>query len=106
LWCQAEFHVSEVLDGHVVLHVSGELDLSTRSLFEARLADVSGANDGDVRVDMADVSFFDAAGLAVLLHARQHLETAERMLLITRPSRSVTRVFEITGEDALFEILG
>ena len=102
---EAEFDVSEALDGHVVLHASGEIDLSAKSLFEERLADMR-VNDGDVVVDLADVSFFDSTGLVVLLHARQQLEAAGRRLLIARPSLSVTRVLRVTGVDALFDNRG
>lgn len=105
-WPQAEFDVSDGLDGHVVVHASGEIDVSAKSLFEERLADATEATDGDVVVDMADVSFCDSTGIAVLLRARKQLEPAGRKLLIVRPSPSVIHVLEIAGVDALFDHRG
>ena len=90
-------------DGHVVVHVSGEIDLSAKSLFQERLDDVIEANDDVVVVDLADVSFIDSTGLFVLLQARERLETAGRKLMIARPSRPVTRVLELAGLDTLFD---
>ena len=95
------FDVAAGRDGHLVVHVSGEIDLSARSLFQKRLDDMFEANDDDVVVDLADVSFIDSTGLFVLLQARERLETAGRKLMIARPSRPVTRVLELAGLDAV-----
>ena len=95
--------MSDGPDGHVVLHVSGEIDMSAKGLFLERLADVIEASDGDVVVDLADVSFIDSTGLAVLMQAREQLETAGHKLMITRPSRPVTRVLQVAGLDALLQ---
>ena len=102
----AEFDVSERPDRHIVLRASGEIDLSAKTLFEERFADVSEAHDGDVVVDLAGVTFFDVAGLGALLQARQRLDAAGRKLLIARPSRRVSRVLEVTRVEALFENRG
>ncbi len=99
----AEFDVSTGRDGNVVLRLSGDIDLSAKSLFQERLAEVIAANDDDVVVDLADVSFIDSTGLAVLLDARQELEGPGRKLLIARPSVRVTRALEAAGLDALFD---
>ena len=100
---QARFDVAGGRDGYVVVHVSGEIDLSAKALFQERLDDVIEANDDDVVVDLAGVSFIDSTGLSVLLHARERLETAGRKLMIVRPSPPVTRVLELAGLDALFD---
>ena len=101
-----EFDVSAGRDGHIVLRVSGEIDMSAKSLFRERLADVIEANDDDVVVDLANVGFIDSTGLALLLDARQQLEAAGRTLLIARPSPRVTRALEVAGLDVLFENQG
>ena len=100
---QARFDVAAGRGGHLVVHVSGEIDLSAKSLFQERLDDVIEASDDDVVVDLADVSFIDSTGLFVLLQARKRLEPAGRKLIIARRSRPVTRVFELAGLDTLFD---
>jgi anti-sigma B factor antagonist len=103
---RAGFVRSEGIDGHVVLRVSGEIDISATPLFNERLADVIAAGDDDVAVDLAEVTFIDSAGLTVLVLARQQLGAAGRKLLIARPSAPVTRVLEIAGLDVVFDIQG
>ena len=80
--------------------------MSAKSLFEERLAATIEATDDHVVVDMADVTFIDSSGISVLLVARQHLNAAGRMLLISGPSIPVARVFELTGLGALFDTQG
>ena len=58
---QVAFDVSEHLVGRVVLHVSGELDVSAKSPFQACLSELIEANDDDILLDLADVSFIDPA---------------------------------------------
>ena len=99
---RAEFGESKTADGVGVVYACGEIDMSVKSVFEEHLAEVSEAHQGDVVVDLGDVTFFDSAGLGVLLQARQQLESDGRKLLIARPSRSVTRVLEVSGVEALF----
>ena len=100
---RAAFDASADRDGNIVLRVSGEIDVSAKSLFQRRLADVIVANDDDVVVDLADVSFIDSTCLTVLVQARQQLEAVGRKFLIGRPSPAVTRVLELSGLDALFD---
>ena len=99
---RAAFDVSE-RDGHVVLRVSGEIDLAAKSLFEECLAGLIEANHADVVVDLADVTFIDSSSISVLLFARRQLTAAGRRLLIARPSVRVSRVLELTGVDAVFD---
>ena len=100
---KATFDAAAGRDGNGVVRVSGEIDISAKSLFQERLDDVIDAHDDDVVVDLAEVSFIDSTGLFVLSQARQRLETAGRKLMIARPSRAVTRVLELAGLVALFE---
>jgi anti-sigma B factor antagonist len=101
---RVEFDVSRRRDGHIVLRLSGELDMSAKWLFQERLTDVIEANDDDgILVDLAGVSFIDSTALAVLIRAHQQLDAAGRKLLIARPSRPVVRVFEVAGLGAVFD---
>jgi len=100
---RARFDVAGGRDGHAVVHVSGEIDLAARSLFQECLDEVIVASDGDVVVDLAEVSFIDSTGLSVLLQARERLGTAGRKLRIARQSPSVTRLLELAGLDAVFD---
>ena len=82
------------------LVLSGELDVASASVAGAALA----SPDVDT-VDMAAVTFIDAAGVGVLLAAHQD-PARRRGLRLRRPSRSVRRVLELTELEATFPIVG
>ena len=77
--------------------VSGEIDLSTAPLLRSDLARLISANDGDVFVDCAQLTFIDSTGVAVLLEANQKLEADGRHLVILNVQRGPRVVFESLG---------
>jgi anti-anti-sigma factor len=74
--------------------LSGEFDLATAHRLEAILADLE---DTPVQLDMGNVDFVDSTGLKVLIAARRDRPN----LRIVNPSRSLRRLFEVTGTAAL-----
>ena len=76
--------------------------MATASLFRERLTEVIEANHNDVLVDLADVTFMDSTGLAVLLQAHQQLEATGGRLVVKGTSRAVARVLEVAGVKGLF----
>ena len=87
-----------------VVVVNGELDLVTAPQFERGLNDVIASTDGDVVVDLANVTFIDSTGLRVLLLAHDHLSKTDRLLSVRSPSVQAIRLLEICGLRALIEI--
>jgi anti-sigma B factor antagonist len=77
--------------------VGGEIDLSTAPLLRSDLARLISANDGDVFVDCAQLTFIDSTGVAVLLEANQKLEADGRHLVILNVQRGPRLVFESLG---------
>ena len=75
--------------GHWVVAVQGELDLATVGTLEAYLNGVG----RPVVLDLANVSFIDSAGIALLL------SQAKDGLTIRDPSPEVRRVFQTCGLD-------
>ncbi len=75
--------------------VAGDVDAHTCPDLASELDPLPGS--GDVRLDVADVGFIDSSGLRVIIAAHQHAEENDRKLLIERPSKSVTRLLEISG---------
>lgn len=76
----------------------GEIDLATAPKLAVVLRTLGG---GDVVIDMAEVTFIDAAGLTVLVEAKRRRNGAGTMI-IGSASPFVRRVFEITGLEELF----
>ncbi len=75
--------------------VAGEVDAHTAALLREEL--IPGPPDGDLRVDVSQVTFIDSSGLRVLLEAHQALQRDVRRLILVAPSRAVARVLAAAG---------
>ncbi len=78
--------------------VRGDLDAATAGQLDARLDDlVVGQGNLSVVVDVAEVPFIDSQGLTVLAKAWKKSRARGGELRVDNASRSVARVFAITG---------
>lgn len=84
--------------------VTGEVDMSNSQILEDYLKDVIQSERKDLFLNLAELSFIDSSGLAVLLNTRRLLLSFGRSLVLLSPSRLVIQVLEITGLAAVFEI--
>jgi anti-sigma B factor antagonist len=85
-------------DGRQVVHLSGELDLATApQLADALTATIASDGVADVVIDLDALSFIDAAGLDVILHAHHHARRSGRILTARNPHGEVDTVLRITG---------
>jgi anti-sigma B factor antagonist len=88
-------------DGHVVVRLTGELDLSGITTLESRLAPVLRRADLDEIVfDLADLGFIDSSGLAVLVKTA----ASGKRVRLRRPSPLVREVVAVTGLDSLLPV--
>jgi anti-anti-sigma factor len=92
-------------DDHYRIVVSGELDLMTAPTLDQALREADRSNRATVIIDLALVSFCDCAGMRVLTTHHHALTEASRLLLIDRPSRSVTRLTALTGLDQTLHLV-
>lgn len=82
-----------------LVHVAGVLDLATRDLLVAVLGDVSQA---DVHLDVGDLEFADAAGLAALAAAdAQRRSLGEGRIVVHRASPLLQRTLQLVGLDRM-----
>jgi anti-anti-sigma factor len=81
-----------------VLHVRGELDVATASDLAGALNDVL-SSESTLVVDLADLTFVDAAGLRVILRAADACHEGGRLTLVN--ARRVSRLLELVGVPAL-----
>jgi anti-anti-sigma factor len=81
--------------------VGGELDVATVGPFGDHLALLVDAGSGDVDVDMALVTFCDAATLRVLVTAHHQLSARGRRLRVINGSRPVLRLLTVTALDTM-----
>ena len=83
--------------GEPVVAVTGELDLATVGSLRRRLHSVIEHSDGDVVIDMSNVSYMDSSGLSVVLEARDMLQREQRTLIVADPSAAVTTILTLCG---------
>ena len=85
-----------------VVAVAGEVDTATSPELRSSLRELTErAGPRRLVVDLEAVEFIDSSGLGVLIGCMRLLPPGGELLLVcTRPT--ISRVFEITGLDALF----
>lgn len=96
--------VADAGPGRIRLRVVGDVDLATAdTLADALLRAVQGAT-GPVEVDLSDVGFLDARGVAVLVRAGAAAGTHGGVLRLLSPRPPVRRVLELTRVAAVCEV--
>lgn len=95
---------SEVLSGWRVIAVAGELDIDTVPLLATRLdEDVTG--DRAV-LDLAEVTFMDSTGLALVLDWHRRLGEKGGTLRIAAPQAPVMRLFALADVADVLDVRG
>jgi anti-anti-sigma factor len=84
--------------GHVLVTVSGEIDIATAAQLRDRLAGPVGGRR-QVIVDLSRVSFIDAAGAGVLADAAARAAARGASFQLATAGRQVRRVLALTGLD-------
>src|SRR5205823_5666157 len=78
------------------LRLMGELDISNAEETLARLEAVAGAGEGDLTLDLSELTFIDSSGIRVLLKVIDGLDGRGRLILRS-PRRSVYDVLSLMG---------
>jgi anti-sigma B factor antagonist len=92
----ATFAVQADATGRLAL--IGELDLATVGDFETSITEVD-LDGHDLMLDLSELSFIDAYGLAAFIRLHHRLQAHHASLILTNPSPLVRRVFAITRLD-------
>src|SRR5438270_10317146 len=87
-----------------VISLSGEVDLYTAPEFKQQLLEVIGQGGKEVVVDFTNTTFIDSTTLGVLVGGVKRLRTNEGRLSLVCSDRNITKIFEITGLDKVFDI--
>ena len=90
--------------GVVVAAVCGEVDQETAPLLKNRLLAHLRPTGPPLVVDLTEVSFLGAAGLTVLIEAREAAVAEKIRLCVVARSRRVLRPLAITGLDRVFDV--
>jgi anti-anti-sigma factor len=87
----------------VTVIVCGEVDFATASLLARQLETVAGQEPEHLTIDLGQTSFLDAAGLRVIIQARQALPPSCPVMLRS-PVRHVRMALEVSGLSVLCPI--
>lgn len=104
---QLELACQVSADGNATVQVRGELDIATADQAYTYLRDVVDQQHGPVIMNLAGLTFCDAAGLGVLARVARHARRTGRSLSLTAARPALLRIMRITGLDEAFpEIRG
>ena len=93
--------VTDVDGGTTIVRVAGDVDIGTRgTLIEALTPVLERGPAHTVIFDLAETTFFDSSGLAVLISAAQD----GRTVLLRKPSDEVVLVIRATGLSDLLPV--
>jgi anti-sigma B factor antagonist len=87
-----------------VIALAGEVDLYTAPEFKQELLEVIAGGAKEVVVDFSRTTFIDSTTLGVLVGGVKRLRPAGGRLSIVCSDRNITKIFEITGLDRVFQI--
>jgi anti-sigma B factor antagonist len=99
---QLELAFQVTTDGRATVRMQGELDIATADQAYAYLRDVVDSQDGPVTMNLAELTFCDAAGLGVLARIAGYARRSGRSLKLTAARPSLLRIMRITGMDQAF----
>jgi anti-sigma B factor antagonist len=89
---------SSTLDGATVVHLAGEIDLSTAPFLQDELLRLT-FEDGvtDLVIDLRDVEFMDSTGVGAIAASYRHLRDRDGRLALAGPTPSIAKVCDISG---------
>jgi anti-sigma B factor antagonist len=99
-----DVNTEQVGDGTFVISLAGEVDLYTAPEFKQQLLAVIGKGGKNVVVDFSDTTFIDSTTLGVLVGGVKRLRGQDGQLSLVCSDRNITKIFEITGLDRVFQI--
>ena len=99
---QLELAYQVTTDGKATVQVRGELDIATADQAYAYLRDVVDNQHGPVTMNLAGLTFCDAAGLGVLARVAARARRSGHSVMLAAARPSLLRIMRITGMDETF----
>ncbi|MBT2207848.1 STAS domain-containing protein [Actinomadura sp. NEAU-AAG7] len=90
--------------GATVVALRGELDMATAPALREALRIALRDPGALVVIDLADVTFCDASGLALLVGTRRRTEREGAAVVLAAPRPQLARLLEISGLDRYFSV--
>ena len=91
-------------NGYTIAAIGGDLDIASVPALREQLREVLGPHANRMVVDLSEVTFCDASGLAVLIGIRRRAGLHGGVLRLAAPAPPVTAVLRLAGLERHFEI--
>ena len=101
-----DIKTEQLSESAYVISLAGEVDLYTAPELKQQLLEVIGQGASHVIVDFTNTTFIDSTTLGVRVGGVKRLRTNEGELALVCSDRNITKIFEITGLDRVFDIYG
>ncbi len=88
-----------------MVHVEGDVDVSSTLALRTALGAVLGNGSGRVVLDLAEVAFVDSAGIGLLVTAHRKAQAADGAFVLAALTPTVTRVLALTRTDRLLRVV-
>ena len=85
------------------LDLEGEVDVYTAPLLRQEIMDQVDAGVKHLLVNLSQVEYLDSTGLGILIGGVKRLKEQDGSLKLVGPSPRITRIFEITGLNKIFD---
>jgi anti-sigma B factor antagonist len=95
---------AEDVGARTVVHVAGEIDVSSADRLRERVAALVAEQRTDLVIDLTEVTFMDSTGLGLLVGTLKRVRTAGGRLVLVVDSERLLKVFRITGLVQVFTI--
>ena len=99
-----DLKTEQLSDDAYVISLAGEVDLYTAPEFKQQLLEVISQGAREVVVDLSSTTFIDSTTLGVLVGGVKRLRANDGRLSLVCTDRNITKIFEITGLDRVFDI--
>ena len=93
-----------VNDTTCLLGIEGEVDVYTSPQLKQEIIKLAESGVKRLIIDLSKVEYMDSTGLGVLISGLKRLRESEGNLALVGPGVRITRIFEITGLDKIFDI--
>lgn len=93
-----------VKGGVQALDLEGEVDVYTAPLLRQEIMDQVDGGTHHLLVNLAKVEYLDSTGLGILIGGVKRAKEQGGSLKLVGPSARITRIFEITGLNKIFDV--
>ena len=87
-----------------ILAIEGEVDVYTSPQLKQDITQLAEKGVKHLIINLSQVEYLDSTGLGVLIGGLKRLRENEGNMALVGPGMRISRIFEITGLDKIFDI--